>query len=361
MRCHAIGGLSVIDRRRILFRETPLQAIRRVVCGLIWALMPARIGLIAPMLGVWFDDLLRRPRTLPDAATPPRKGGFVGMVHDLSVPTLIEAYRRGFYTCGHVGPLKWVSPPERCVLAFRDFHIGKDVRRLMRQGRYRVTFDQAFDRVIAECAKPRRNLWHVTWITPRIMHAYAALHDAGHAHSYEVWNTAGELVGGGYGVALGRVFFGESQFFRERNASKIGTTMLVWHLSRWGFALADAKSTASAMRELGFRVISRDAFQRCLAEAALGGYRPGRWVAATDTAAVAAWTPEDDLPLTGDAPTLAQADALSMDTKKPSVSVARGVISKPSADNLTARLKSIARSPITCLAISAGATTAMFE
>lgn len=350
----------LIDHRRILFCESPLRAARRIVCGLLWALMPDRIGLIPPMLQVWLDDLVRRPHALPDAATPPRKGGFVGMVRDLSVPTLVEAYRRGFYTCGHFGPLKWVCPAERCVLTFHDFHIGKDVRRLMRQGRYRVTFDTAFDRVIAECARPRRNLWHVTWITPRIMHAYAALHDAGCAHSYEVWNAQGELVGGGYGVAVGRVFFGESQFFRERNASKVGTSVLIWHLNRWGFALADAKSPASAMRDLGFRIISREDFRRCLAEFAHGGYQPGRWIAEADTATVAAWTPRQDLPPTGTASVSAQPEAVSTDTKNPSVSVARGVINNPSADNLAARLKSIARSPIAWFAASAGLTAAMF-
>lgn len=319
-----------------------------------WALMPERIALLAPMLYVWLHDLIRRPRGLPAG---PRAGMFAGIVHDLSVPTLLDAYRRGLFTCGHVGPLTWVAPAERCVLSFRDFHIGKDVRRLMRQGRYRVTFDQAFNRVIKDCATPRRGLWHVTWITPRIMPAYAALHDAGHAHSYEVWNADGELVGGGYGVAIGRIFFGESQFFRERNASKIGTTALMWHLSRWGFLLADAKSPASAMRDLGFRIVSRDQFLTYLAQGARSGGKSGIWQAEGDTEAMATWNPKTDIPHGADAPHFAQDAFTSMDTKNPSVSVPRGVISRPSSDNLTARLNIIARSPIAWLAIALGVTT----
>jgi len=350
----------VTDPRQMLFRETPVERIRRVVCGAIWALKPDRIGLLGPMLRVWAHDIVRRPSGLPSPSAQPTAGGFVGMVRDLSVPTLVAAYRRGFFTSGHIGPLKWVSPAERCVLSFRDFHIGKDVRRLMRQGRYRVTFDQAFDRVIKNCANPRRAVWHVTWITPRIMHAYAALHDAGHAHSYEVWNAEGELVGGGYGVAIGNIFFGESQFFRERNASKVGTTALMWHLSRWGFALADAKSTASAMRDLGFRIISRETFREYLAQGAHHDGKPGRWSAEAGTADIAAWNPQTDLPHEGGAPAFRQ-DIFSIETKNPSVSVPRGVISKPSSDSLTARLNIIARSPIAWLAIALGATAAILE
>ena len=92
---------------------------------------------------------------------------------------------------------------------------ARRLRRLMRQGRYRVTFDRDFEGVIKACAGRRPGKWQVTWITPRIMHAYAELHDAGYAHSFEVWNSDGELVGGGYGVALGGAFITELQFARE--------------------------------------------------------------------------------------------------------------------------------------------------
>ena len=111
----------------------------------------------------------------------------------------------------------------------------------MRQGRYTVTFDQDFEGVIKACAGKREGHYGITWITPRIMRAYAALFDAGYVHSFEVWNAEGKLVGGGYGVALGRVFSTESQFSHEPNTSKIGFSVLNWHLARWGYVLDDGK------------------------------------------------------------------------------------------------------------------------
>lgn len=269
--------------------------LSRIVCGTIWALAPRRIGLLWPLTRLWLNDRLGGGRRLPLVDTAPRAGGFVGIARDLSVPTLVEAYRRGFFTCGHFGPLKWVSPERRCVLNFADLHIGKDVRRLMRQDRYRITFDRAFDQVIAACANRRTRFWHLTWITPHIMHAYAALHEAGYAHSYEAWNADGELVGGGYGVAIGGVFFGESQFYRERNASKVATVMLIWHLARWGFLLADAKTTATAMRDLGFREIMRDRFRDLLAHARGPALSSGPWAAEVRTSDIARWNPAAEL------------------------------------------------------------------
>lgn len=322
--------------RADLFRETQIETVQRVMARFAWTLKHYHIGLL-PFAAAWFHDLLSPQTGLPD---PDRTGAdkeIAGFVRDLSVPTLVEAYRRGLYTSDHYGPLTWSSPAERCVLTFHDFHIGKDVRRLMRQSRYRVTFDRAFEQVIKSCAAPRRRFWHVTWLTPRIMRAYAALYDAGYAHSYEVWNAQGELVGGGYGLGVGQIFFGESQFFRERNASKIGTTVLMWHLARWGFALADAKSTASAMRDVGFRIVPRETFRRHLAQAVHAESRTGRWSVEADTPAIAAWDPKTDAAVAEGPSAGIQEAAESIETKKPSVSVRRGVISRPSCDISTAR------------------------
>ena len=143
----------------------------------------------------------------------------------------------------------------------------------MRQGRYTVTFDRDFEAVIAACAGTRQTRWHLTWITPRIMRAYAELFDAGHAHSFEVWNEKGELAGGGYGVAIGGAFATESQFSREPNTSKIGFTVLNWHLARWGFAFNDGKVMTPTCRDMGFREIARGEFLARLADAA---QKPGR-------------------------------------------------------------------------------------
>jgi leucyl/phenylalanyl-tRNA--protein transferase len=175
------------------------------------------------------------------------------------------------------------------VLFLDEFHMSKRLRRLMRQGRYTVTFDRAFEAVIKSCAGKREGRWHLTWITPRIMRAYAALHDAGHVHSFEVWNGDGELVGGGYGVALGRVFFTESQFSHEPNTPKLGFSVLNWHLAKWGYVLNDGKWPTPTILDMGFRMIPRDRFLQLLTEDAQSGGRPGSWTVEAGPETVALW------------------------------------------------------------------------
>ena len=204
---------EIADRRAALFRESAAERLERWALGTAWALKPQRIASLAPQARLLIEDALLGGRDLPD---PERvidaKSGACGIVHDLSPETLMAAYGEGLFTFAHFGPLKWVSLAERCVLFFNELHISKRIRRQMRQGQYKVTFDRDFESVIKACAGRRDGKWHVTWITPRIMHAYAALFDAGHVHSFEVWNDEGALVGGGYGVAVGSVFCTESQF-----------------------------------------------------------------------------------------------------------------------------------------------------
>jgi leucyl/phenylalanyl-tRNA---protein transferase len=277
-------------RRATLFRETPLETLERWALGTAWALKPSRIGGLPGLTRMWLTDLVAGRRELPDPErTLDQPPGLCGMVHDLSVPALVQAYRRGLFTFAHFGPLKWFSLPERCVLFFDELHVGKTIRKVLRQGRYRVTFDRDFESVIKACAGRRDGKWHVTWITPRIMRAYADLFDAGHVHSFEVWNEAGALVGGGYGVSLGRIFFTESQFSHESNTSKIGFTMLHWHLAQWGYVLNDGKWMTPTIRDMGFRVIPRTEFLAHLATHAHAGGRPGRWQVETDLKTVAAW------------------------------------------------------------------------
>jgi leucyl/phenylalanyl-tRNA--protein transferase len=242
------------------------------------------------------------PQRLPDpddALLQP--AGLCGIVHDLSVPTLLAAHRRGLYPFAHIMPLKWWSPPQRCVLAFGDFHMSRRMRSRLRQARYRVTFDRDFEGVIKACAGRREGKWHVTWITPPIMHAYAALHDAGHAHSFEVWNCDGALVGGGYGVAVGGAFTVESQFTRESHTSKIGFAVLNWHLAHWGFQLNDNKGPTPHLLEMGFRIVPRRQFQTLLAQAAQVPGRPGRWSVEADLQTVAEWQPDVSEAGAGDA------------------------------------------------------------
>jgi leucyl/phenylalanyl-tRNA--protein transferase len=287
-----VGDAPARIDRDALFRETAEERLRRVALGTAWALKPPRLyGL--PALGrMWLADLASPARDLPDPeAALARPAGLCGIVHDLSVPTLLDAYGRGIYPFAHIAPVKWWSPPERCIINVKDFHMPKRLRGRVRQARHRVTFDRDFEAVMKACAAPRENKWQVTWITPRMMHAYADLHDAGHAHSFEVWNHEGELVGGGYGVAVGGAFAIESQFTRESNTSKIGFAMLNWHLARWGFVLNDNKGPTQNTLEFGFRMVPRAEFRARLAQATALPGRPGRWSVETDLRTVADWQP----------------------------------------------------------------------
>jgi leucyl/phenylalanyl-tRNA--protein transferase len=289
-------------RRAALFRESAGDQIERWALGTAWALHPSRIGNLPALARLWAKDLVRRQGRqarqdgLPDPEQTLNRAGLVGIAHDISVPTLVRAYRNGLFTHAHFGPLKWYSLDERCVLFFNEFHIAKSLRRQMRKGQYTVTFDRDFEGVIKACAGRREGKWHVTWITPRIMRAYAAMFDAGHVHSFEVWNADGALVGGGYGVAIGRIFFTESQFSHEANTSKIGFTVLNWHLARWGYALNDGKWPTPTIANMGFRMIPRAEFRLRIAAAAFEDGKAGRWQVETDLKTVADWQPGESAP-----------------------------------------------------------------
>jgi leucyl/phenylalanyl-tRNA---protein transferase len=279
--------------RKELFRETPAARLRRAAFGTLRGLAPVRIGAVPRLAGFWAASLLRDKDDLPDPANAPMDfEGLAGIVRDLSVPTLLKAHRAGLHPAGHAGPIKWWSPIERCILHFDNFHMSRRLRSRLRQNRHRVTFDADFEAVIMACAEPRAGKWPVTWITPKIMHAYAALHDAGHVHSFEVWDREGALVGGGYGVVIGRVFVIESQFARETHASKIGFSMLNWHLAHWGFALNDNKGPSQNVLDMGFHVITREDYLTRLACHARETCKTGRWEIETDLATVAAWEPK---------------------------------------------------------------------
>ncbi len=282
------------DRRAQLFRETPRDVLERLALGAAWAMTPQRIGGLPGLGRMLVRDLLARHDTLPEPetalASPP---GLAGIVHDLSVPTLVAAYRKGLYPFSHLPPLKWWSPPVRSVLLFKDHHIGKTMRSKLKQARYTVTFDRDVEAVIAACAGRRAGRWHLTWITPRIMRAYADLFDAGYVHSFEVWNARGKLAGGGYGVAIGGMFSGESQFSIERDSSKIGLCTLNFHLARWGYHFEDGKILTPTTAAMGFRNIPRDDFLTRLATALRAPGKTGRWQVEADLAEVAAWRPVD--------------------------------------------------------------------
>jgi leucyl/phenylalanyl-tRNA--protein transferase len=262
-------------------QETPLATAKRWGLGVAYALQPQRIASV-PHLLLWTClDLIRGGTEIPDQTrTKSRPDTFAGVVRDLTPETYMAAVRLGFFPWAHCGPLKWWTRKKRSVLFFAELHVSRRLKRLMKSGKYRVTFDTAFDQVLKNCAAPRSYNWHtLTWLTPRFMMLFAELHRRGLTHSYEVWNTAGELVAGGFGTAAGKVFVGESMFSHEADASKLASIVLYAHLKRWGFTLVDARDRTPVLAMQGYRDIPRAEFEALMQQHAMPDHRIGRWTA----------------------------------------------------------------------------------
>jgi leucyl/phenylalanyl-tRNA--protein transferase len=272
------------------------ETLQRWVFGVSWSLKPPRLyGVPATLLMVakYCAGFGLKPGVLPDPADGLRHpDGLAGICTDMSAPTLRAAYAKGLFPFAHVGPKKWWAPRQRMALFFAEFRIEKNLRRRMRQNDLLVTFDQDFDAVIRACAEKRPGRLHLTWVTPDVIKAYTAAFEAGLAHSVEVWDRSGQLVGGAYGISVGRVFFTESQFTRQRDASKVGFAVLNCHLQRWGYLLNDAKHQTNYLSQLGFKLIPRDAFNALLAKACAASGHPGRW-AVDPSLDAAKWDPAD--------------------------------------------------------------------
>ncbi len=206
------------------------------------------------------DDLSFPP--LETALREPN--GLLAAGGDLRPERLLAAYRHGCFPWYQEGqPLLWWSPDPRTVLFPDELHVSRSLRKRMRHGDYRVTFDKAFAEVIQGCAGPR-SYADGTWITTPMQDAYVRLHEMGVAHSVEVWQQ-GQLVGGLYGLAMGELFFGESMFSRATDASKVGFVTLVERLREWGFALIDCQMPTRHLESFGARSIPRAAFAEALA------------------------------------------------------------------------------------------------
>ena len=189
--------------------------------------------------------------------------GLLAAGGDLTPDRLIQAYRHGCFPWFQDGqPILWWSPDPRTVLLPSELHVSRSLSKVMRQERYRVSFDECFTEVIRACAAPRSYAAE-TWITPPMQDAYLELHKRGIAHSVEVWRGQ-ELVGGLYGLAMGQLFFGESMFSRADNASKVGFATLVERLRIWGFVLIDCQMPTEHLISLGARSIPRTEFAQYL-------------------------------------------------------------------------------------------------
>ena len=275
--------------------EALSDRLSRCALGLAWAVRPNRIAGVPATLSMLAAHYLpgdKQPlAALPDPITALEKpDGLAAICTSLEPETVLAAYAAGLYPWCHVGPLKWWAPAERMSLFFERFHIEKNLRRRLRNKHFRVTFDSDFAGVMKGCAQPRAGRFNLTWITPQIMRAFQRLHELGHAHSVEVWNEAGELVGGLYGLAVGGVFFTESQFARQRDSSKVGFATLNCHLQKWGFALNDGKHATAHLTQLGFELIARQRFNEIVAEHCKRDLLSGPWHV-EENLDVGAWQP----------------------------------------------------------------------
>jgi leucyl/phenylalanyl-tRNA--protein transferase len=202
--------------------------------------------------------------------------GLLAAGADLSPTRLLDAYSRGIFPWFNAGePVLWWSPHPRMVLFPAEFKLARSLRKRLRRRDYEVTFDSAFETVMRACAEPRPGQ-HGTWITPQMVDAYTRLHALGHAHSVETW-IDGALAGGLYGVAIGRVFYGESMFTRVRDASKIAFAHLVAQLSDWGYGLIDCQMRTRHLASLGAREIPRSEFVALLTRLTQLSGQPSPW------------------------------------------------------------------------------------
>lgn len=190
---------------------------------------------------------------MPPAASAPSHG-CLAAGGDLEPGTILAAYRQGIFPWPDPdGRLLWWSPDPRAILPLDGFHSSRSLQRVRRRGLHRVTHDRDCAGVIAGCADRPEG----TWITPAMRRAYEWLHALGWVHSVEVWDEVGELVGGVYGVAIGRFFAAESKFHRVPNASKIALAALVEWLASEGFTLLDVQLATDHLRSLGVVEITR--------------------------------------------------------------------------------------------------------
>ena len=218
----------------------------------------------------------------PDEPFPPvdralrDPNGLLAAGGDLSPERLLDAYARGIFPWfGDDDPLLWWSPDPRMVLITDDLRISRSLRRVLRSGRFQVTMDTAFAAVMAGCAEPRREQ-DGTWITRDMTEAYARLAALGFAHSVEAWSD-GTLAGGLYGVAIGRMFFGESMFSRASDASKVALVHLVRQLQRWGLPMIDCQMSTPHLASLGARDVARADFVRAVGRLVRQPAVPAPW------------------------------------------------------------------------------------
>ncbi len=210
--------------------------------------------------------------------------GLLAAGGDLSMERLLDAYRHGVFPWySGTEPLLWWSPNPRMVLYCDELRIPRSLAKNIRNKGYEVRIDSAFSRVIKACSEPRKGE-PGTWLGSDMQSAYLALHRAGYAHSFETWR-GDRLVGGLYGVALGRMYYGESMFSLETDASKVALVTLVRFLQERQFPLIDCQMHTPLLASLGAREIPRPSFLRALATLVDYAEPPGKWTKRTQESA----------------------------------------------------------------------------
>ncbi len=195
------------------------------------------------------------------------EGSVVAIGGDLHPHRLISAYLQGIFPWYSKGePIMWWSPDPRCVLLPENIKISKSMKQLFKKQAYKVSFDQNFPEVIKNCAEIRDENRTDTWLNPDMIRSYNTLHEMGLAHSVEVWDNTGKLVGGLYGLSVGRMFFGESMFHKASNASKYGFIALVQNLIKRDFQLIDCQIYNTHLASLGATLMDKNEFLSLLSE-----------------------------------------------------------------------------------------------
>lgn len=216
----------------------------------------------------------------PEEADP---DGLLAVGGDLSPQRLLNAYACGIFPWYAPGsPILWWSTDPRLVLFPSEMHIPRSLRRVLNSDRFEITFDRAFEGVISSCASRPRPGQEGTWIVSDMIAAYTRLHELGVAHSVETWQ-GDRLVGGLYGVALGRAFFGESMFYAEPDASKVAFVHLVRRLEERQYDLVDCQQTTEHLQRFGAREVRRKHFLQRLALALEHPTEQGPWYCFPDS------------------------------------------------------------------------------
>jgi len=206
------------------------------------------------------------------------RDGLIAFGGDLSPKRILSAYSQGIFPWYSPGePILWWSPDPRFVLFPHKLHISKSLSKMMRKSNYTVTMDQAFTSVIQECANVREENGCGTWITNNMIQAYSKLYEMGFAHSVETWMD-GKLAGGLYGISLGRMFSGESMFYRKSNASKIALVALVAFARSYQFDFIDCQVGTTHLKSLGAENVPRNIFLQLLNKTLEHEHLQGRWI-----------------------------------------------------------------------------------